>query len=417
MRSWAEKMPKRAKELSAVEVRNLTEPGMYAVGGVQGLCLQVRGPDARSWILRTTVGGRRRAIGLGSFPDVPLKKARDDAREMKDKIRDGIDPVQERKAKEQALAYANATRLPFDEAARRYLAAKRHEFRNPKHTKQWESTLAHYASPVIGKLPVSEITLTHVVQILEPIWYTKTETAARLRGRIENVLAWATTSGYRTGDNPARWKGHLDTVLPKPSKVSKVQHHRALPFTKVGEFMEALNKRQGMAARALEFLILTAARSGEVRGATWAEIDLSERVWTVPADRMKAGREHRVPLTDAAVAILEALPTFEGSPYVFPAARGGPLSDAALSALLNRMNVEAVPHGFRSSFRDWASERTSFPHEVIEAALAHTIPDKVERAYRRGDLFRKRSRLMRDWATYCGTVEQSADVTGIRERA
>jgi len=410
-------MPKRAKELTAAQVRQrTTRPGIHAVGGAAGLVLQVKESGAASWLLRTVVGGRRRAIGLGPFPDVGLKDARDKARTMRDQIREGIDPVEERKAARRRLMAANASRITFDEAARQYIAAKRHEFRNPKHVKQWESTLATYASPVIGKLPVADVELSHIVSILEPIWYDKTETASRLRGRIENVLAWATTSGYRKGDNPARWRGHLDTVLPKPSKVSKVRHFRALPFTEVGAFMETLRPREGMAARALEFLILTAARSGEVRGATWDEIDLDAGVWTIPAERIKGGREHRVPLSDDAVALLKSLPVFEGSPYVFPAARGGPLSDAALSALLNRMNVEAVPHGFRSTFRDWASERTSYPHEVVEMSLAHVIPDKVERAYRRGDLFRKRQRLMADWMKYCRQPEKAADVRGIREQ-
>jgi len=330
-------MPKRSAEKTAAQVRQLNRPGVHAVGGVAGLCLQVKDTGARSWLLRAVIGGRRRAIGLGAFPDVTLAQAREKAREYREQIRDGIDPAEERKAARQRLVAANASRITFDEAAHRFLAAKRHEFRNAKHAKQWESTLQTYASPVIGTLPVSEVALSHVVSILEPIWYTKTETAARLRGRIENVLAWATTSGYRSGDNPARWRGHLDTVLPKPSKVSKVRHFKALPFTEVAEFMAVLREREGMAARAMEFQVLTAARPGEVRGATWAEIDLSERVWTVPGERMKAGKEHRVPLTDDAVAMLKALPTFEGSPYIFPAARGGALSDAALSALLNRM--------------------------------------------------------------------------------
>lgn len=398
-------MPKRAKEMSAAQVRQLKRPGIHAVGGVAGLVIQVKESGAKSWLLRTVAGGQRRAIGLGAFPDVSLAQARNDAGEMKRKIRDGIDPVEDRRAARQALVDANASKITFDKAARKYLAAKRHEFKNPKHVKQWESTLATYASPVVGKMPVSEITLSHVLQILEPIWYEKTETAARLRGRIENVLAWATTSGYRSGDNPARWKGHLDTVLPKPSKVAKVQHHRALPVDDVGAFMVKLRKREGMAARALEFVILTAARSGEVRGATYDEVNFEERVWTIPAERMKSGQEHRVPLSDDAVRLLESLPRFDQSPYLFPAPRGGKLSDMSVSAVMKRMKVDATPHGFRSTFRDWCSERTGYPHEVIEMSLAHVIPDKVERAYRRGDLFKKRARLMKDWAAFCNTVK------------
>lgn len=412
-------MPKRARELSAVEVRRLTSPGLHSVGGVAGLLLRVTDSGSRSWVLRATVGSKRRDIGLGAFPDTPLADARNKARDARDKIRDGIDPVEERREARRALIQAQASQITFDEAARQYLAAKRHEFKNPKHVKQWESTLKTYASPVIGTLPVSEVELTHIVRILEPIWYDKTETAARLRGRIENVLAWATTSGYRKGDNPARWRGHLDTVLPKPSKVSKVQHHRALPVDEVGTFMHDLRKREGMAAKALQFVVLTGARSGEVRGATWDEVNLTERVWTIPADRMKSGREHRVPLSDNAAALLESLPVFEGSPYVFPAARGGKLSDMSLSAVMKRMDVDATPHGFRSTFRDWCSEHTAYPHEVIEMSLAHVIPDKVERAYRRGDLFKKRARLMRDWASFCNTVieEPGADVIPIKGAA
>ncbi len=408
-------MPKRAKELSAVEVRRLTTPGNHAVGGCPGLMLHISSSGAASWILRATVGGRRRDIGLGSRDEVSLKRAREKARDYRDKIREGVDPIAGRKAAKDALRAAEASRITFDEAARRYLAAKRHEFKNPKHAKQWESTLHTYASPVVGNLPVHDITTTHVVEILEPIWYSKTETAARLRGRIENVLAWATTSGYRSGDNPARWKGHLDTILPKPSKVAKVEHHRALPVDQMGEFMRQLRQRQGTAARALEFAILTATRSGEVRGAKWDEVDLEARVWSIPPERMKSGCEHRVPLSDDAVTLLRNLPRFEGSPYVFPNSRGAQLADMSLSAVMKRMGYNATPHGFRSTFRDWCSERTSYPHEVIEMSLAHVIPDKVERAYRRGDLFNKRARLMKEWATFCAAVQPAGEVHSIRE--
>lgn len=400
--------PKKAKELTALEVKRLAKPGLHAVGGVAGLYLQVTPSGARSWILRATVGSKRRDIGLGGYPDVTLAQAREKAREARDLIARGVDPVEQKKAARTALRLAQAAEISFDEAARQFLATKRHEFKNPKHAAQWESTLQTYASPIIGRLPVAEIALPHIVQILEPIWTTKTETASRLRGRIEAVLAWATVAGYRSGDNPARWKGHLDAVLPKPSKVAKVKNHRALPIDDMGAFMVALRKREGMAAKALEFLILTAARSGEVRGATWDEIDLKAKVWTIPAERMKAGKEHRVPLSDPAVALLEALPRLAGSPYVFPSARGGMLSDMALSALMKRMAVDAVPHGFRSTFRDWCAERINYPREVAEMALAHTISDKVEAAYRRGDLFEKRRRLMADWARFCDTVQKAS---------
>ncbi|HET8701444.1 MAG TPA: integrase arm-type DNA-binding domain-containing protein [Nitrococcus sp.] len=406
-------MPKRARELSALEVRRLTTPGLHAVGGVVGLQLRISDTNARYWVLRTTIAGRRRDIGIGPYPEVTLAQARVSAAEARAKARAGIDPVAERRAARDALLAAQGASLTFDEAAKKCIAAKRREFRNPKHAAQWSSTLDAYASPVIGKLPVAAVELAHIVTILEPIWTTKTETATRLRGRIEAVLAWATVSGYRSGENPARWKGHLDAVLPKPRKVAKVRHHKALPWQEIGRFVRELRSREGLAARALEFLILTATRSGEVRGATWDEISLAQRLWTIPAHRIKAGREHRVPLSDAAVALLEALPRFVGSKYVFPAARGGALSDMSLSAVMKRMSTDAVPHGFRSTFRDWCSETTAYPRDVAEMALAHAIPDKVEAAYRRGDLMAKRIQLMKEWARFCSTVQPVGEVVSI----
>jgi len=394
-------MPKTARPLSATQVRRITTPGLHAVGGATGLHLQVAKSGARSWILRITVSGKRRDLGLGSLTDVPLAMARERARETRDLVFQGRDPVLERKARHAAMIAERASRLTFDEAARRYLAAKTTEFRNVKHGKQWEATLTAYASPVIGALPVADVALPHIVSILEPLWQNKTETATRLRGRIEKVLSWATVSGYRTGDNPARWRGNLDAVLPQPRKIAKVQHHRAVPVDDVPAFLTGLRARDGMAAKALEFLLLTAARSGEVRGATWDEIDLKAATWTIPGERMKGGREHRVPLSGAAVALLKALPRFEGNPLVFPAARGGMLSDATMGAVLKRMKVAAVPHGFRSSFRDWAAERTAYPREVAESALAHVNGNRVEAAYLRTDMLDQRRRLMRDWASFC----------------
>lgn len=408
-------MPKKARELSATAVRRLARPGLHPVGGVAGLALQVRDTGARSWILRATVGERRRDIGLGGFPDVPLAQARDRARDAREQIGRGIDPVGERQSARVALMSAQSTRITFDQAARRYVSSKSLEFKNHKHAKQWSATLKTYASPGIGTLPVADVELRHIVQILEPIWTTKTETASRLRGRIENVLAWATVSGFRHGDNPARWKGHLDAVLPKKSKVHTVKHHEAMPWADLPAFMVALRARtESTAARCLEFAILTATRSGEARLATWAEMDLKAAVWEIPGARMKAGRTHRVPLSPDAVKLLKALPKFKDSPYVFAAPRGGPLSDAALSALLDRMKVAAVPHGFRSTFRDWVSERTAFPRDVAEMALAHTIGDKVEAAYRRGELMAKRTRLMAQWATFLSTPISKASVSNIR---
>ncbi|MGE3771475.1 MAG: tyrosine-type recombinase/integrase, partial [Gammaproteobacteria bacterium] len=288
-----------------------------------------------------------------------------------------------------------------------------------KHAAQWLATIETYANPVIGALAVDKVELSHIVTILEKdgLWEAKTETATRLRQRIEAVLTWATVRGYRKGDNPARWKGHLDAVLPKPSKVAKVEHHRALPVSGMFSFMTDLRKRPGIAARCLDFVILTAVRSGEARGATWGEIDLDAAVWTVPADRMKAHKEHRVPLSADAVALLKDLPRMQGSDYVFPAARGGRLSDMALTAVMRRMEVDAVPHGFRSAFRDWCAEHTNYPHEVAEMALAHTISSAVERAYRRGDLFEKRRNLMDDWARFLRLPPAAGDVVPLRAQA
>jgi integrase len=269
---------------------------------------------------------------------------------------------------------------------------------------------------VIGRMLVRDIDLPHIEAVLRPIWETKTETATRVRGRIEKVLDWATVGKYREGLNPARWKGHLDSRLAPPRKLTKVEHHAALAAGRVGAFMAELRKQAGMGARALEFAILTAARSGEVRGAIWEEIDLEAAVWTVPAERMKAGKEHRVPLSTPAIRILKALPRIDGTELVFPAARGGKLSDMTLSAVLRRMNVPAVPHGFRSTFRDWCAEQTNYPRDVAEMALAHTIGDKVEAAYRRGDLFDKRTKLMKAWGDFCGRVQTDATVTPIRAR-
>lgn len=409
-------MPKVAKELSATEVRRIDRPGLHAVGGVPGLLLQVQPSGSKSWTLRATVGKKRRDIGLGAFPGVTLAKARERAREARDLIWQGIDPIEHRRALRAGLV-ASQDRMTFETATRAFLVNKEHEWRNPKHRAQWFNTLETYAFPTLAKMPVADIELSHIEEVLRPIWTTKTETAKRVRGRIESVLSWATVSGHREGDNPARWRGNLDAVLAKPGKVAKVVHHRAIPWEQIGAFMAGLSEREGIAARALEFLILTAARSGEVRLATWEEIDLEGRCWAIPAERMKAGREHRVPLSDTAVALLQALPRMAESPFVFAAPRGGALSDMSISAVCRRMKVEAVPHGFRSTFRDWASEATNYPREVAEMALAHTIPNATEAAYRRGDLFAKRAQMMTAWAKWCSNIQTTAEVAPIRERS
>lgn len=393
-------MPKRAKELSALEVGRLTATGLHAVGGVPGLYLQINGP-AKSWILRAIVGSKRRDMGLGGYPAVTLAQAREKARAARDSIDAGTDPILARQQAKSALRAAQASAITFAEAARRFIDAKSDEWRNSKHRAQWENTLDTYAFPIMGSLHVQDVKQTHVLAVLEPIWREKTETASRLRGRIESILDWATARHYRSGENPARWRGHLDHILAKPTKIARVKHHSALPVDDMPAFMVDLRKREGSAARALELAILTATRSGEVRGATWTEVDLDAALWTIPAARMKAGKEHRVPLSDAAAKLLKALPRFEGTDLVFPGSKGKPLSDMTLTAVMRRMNVDAVPHGFRSTFRDWVSERTNYPHELAEMALAHAIGNKVEAAYRRGDMLEKRRQLMAAWAKFC----------------
>lgn len=415
-------MPRKARELSALEVKRLKHPGRgrnatFPVGGVDGLLLQITPTGARSWLLRCKIGDKRRTIGLGGYPDVTLAMARERAREMRDRIWRGEDPVEERRAARAAAVAAQKRGVTFAQAVDRYLANKLEEFRNEKHRKQWRATLDTYAVPVLGEMLVGDIAVHDVQRVLEPIWTTKTETASRLRGRIENVLAWATVAGHRTGDNPARWRGNLDAILPKPGKVAKAGNNPALAIDDAPSWFADVRARSGIAARALEFVALTAARSGEVRGARWEEFDLDARMWVIPAERMKARREHRVPLSDAAVALLEALPRLEGSPYVFAAPRGGMLSDMSLSAAMRRINEAreggyldprsgrpAVPHGLRSTFRDWAAERTDYPRDMAEIALAHIVGSEVERAYRRGDQLEKRRAMMTDWAAFLGAA-------------
>lgn len=413
-------MPRVARELSALDVKRLQHPGrgrnaIFAVGGVSGLVLQVTPNGGRTWLLRVQVGARRREIGLGGYPDVTLAMARDRAREAKDKIRQGIDPVEERKALRAALVAAQRRGLAFSDAVDRYLVAKLDGFRNPKHRQQWRNTLDSYALPELGPMLVQDITTQDVLRVLEPIWQSKTETASRLRGRIEAVLSWATVAGHRTGDNPARWAGNLKELLPAPARVATSSNQPALQIDDAPRWFAALGRRDGMGARALEFAALTAARSQEVRGARWDEIDFAARLWVVPAARMKTGREHRVPLAPDAVQLLEALPCFAGNPLVFPAPRGGEMSDMTLSAAMKRLHQAdidaggkgfvdrvsqrpAVPHGLRSTFRDWVAERTHYPGDMAEVALAHRVANAVEASYRRGDMVEKRGRMMAAWA-------------------
>jgi len=402
-------MARKAKQLSPLAVGRLTTPGMHAVGGVAGLYLHISDNAARSWILRATVGNKRRDMGLGGFPDVTLAGAYDKAREARAKIDQGTDPVLERKQAKSALIASQASEVTFSKCATAYIAAHGDTWRNAKHRNQWTNSLETYAAPFIGSMLVSDETHHHILQILEPIWKTRTPTATRVRGRLESVLDWATVRGYRKGNNPARWKGHLDKLLPAPGKITKVIHREALPIDDMAAFMIDLRQREALAARTLEFAILTAARSGEVRGMTWAEIDFDAGVWTVPADRMKAHKEHRVPLSTSAIRILRATSHQAGIDLVFPAPRGGMQSDMALTALLRRMKVPAVPHGFRSTFRDWTAERTSYPRDLAEQALAHQLESKVEAAYLRSDVLEKRRGMMQAWANYCDVLENRSN--------
>lgn len=409
-------MARKAKELGALEVGRLNSPGLHAVGGVAGLYLQVTDRGARSWILRAMVGGKRRDMGLGGYPDVTLAGAKEAARAARAKIKDGIDPVEDAKAKRSALYAQRAAAMTFSEAAKAYIAVKEAEWKNAKHGDQWRNTLATYADPVIGRILVRDVEQSHVMRVLEPIWMEKTETAKRLRGRIEKVLDWARVRGYRSGENPARWRGHLDTLLQAPGKVQKIEHHPALPMDDLGAFIVQLRQQEGMGARALEFAILTAARSGEVRGATWDEINLTDATWTIPADRMKMKREHRAALNDEAIALLKSLP--RTGDLIFPNTKGEKLSDMALTAVLRRMGrPDITVHGFRSTFRDWCSERTNYPRDVAEMALAHAIGDKVEAAYRRGDLFEKRRRMMKEWGKFSSKVQVTGTVTPIKGKS
>lgn len=377
---------------------------MYADGG--GLYLQVSRSGTKSWIFRFSMGGREREMGLGPFHTISLSDARLLAGEARKLKLQGTDPIEARRGERQAKRLDDARAISFKQAATSYIKANRAAWKSDKHAAQWEATLVAYADPVFGALPIASVDTGLVMKALEPIWSEKPETASRLRGRIESILDWATARGYRTGENPARWRGHLEKLLPARRKVRAVEHHAALPYRDLPTFITDLRTQPGLGARALEFAILTAARTGEVIGATWSEIDLEEATWTIPKERMKAKREHRVFLSDAALAILNPLKEAARSEHVFPGAKDGrPLSNMAMLKTLQRMKrTDLTTHGFRSTFRDWAAETTDYPSEVVEMALAHTVSNKVEAAYRRGDLFEKRKKLMRDWQLATGTL-------------
>jgi integrase len=415
-------MPKVAKELGALAINRLVAQGWHAVGGVAGLGLQVAPTGARSWVLRTVIAGKRRAIGLGGYPTVQPAQARLNARSARQSAAEGVDPVQAKHAARSALQAASARAVTFKHVAEQYITAHTPSWRNPKHAAQWASTLETYAFPTLGAMLVADVDTAAVLRVLQAeidsgtLWAKRTETAARLRGRIETVLDYAAAQGLREGLNPARWKGHLSATLPAKRKVAPVEHHTAVAIADMQAFMARLRAATGTGARALEFAILTAARSGEVRGMTWGEVDLDAAVWTVPAERMKARREHRVPLSVAAMDMLRALPG-EGvgaDALVFAGTKGQPLSDMTLTACMRRMGLDAVPHGFRSTFRDWSAECTAHPRDVAEMALAHTIGDKVEAAYRRGDLFEKRRALMAEWAEFVGRTPAPVTMLPVR---
>jgi integrase len=408
-------MPKRAKELSALEVKRLTRPGLHAVGGIAGLALQVTGTGARSWLFRFRHNGRRREAGLGPYPDVSLAQARDYAREARDLLWRGLDPIEARRAQQRQL-------LTFEDAVAQYYEKKAIEFRSNLHREQWRASLDRHAIPTLGAKAVAEITLQDILETLRPIWMEKTETASKVRQRIERVLDYATVAGHRHGENPARWRGNLDMVLPAPTKLTGGRHYPALQLDDAPRWFAALRAREGMSARALEFQALTAARTGAVRFATWEEIDLDRRLWTIQPGRQfskipPSGRPHRVPLTDATVELLTAVPREQNNPMVFWAPRGGAFSDAALAAVMRKIHLAdqrnghpgffdaqsdkpAVPHGLRSAFRTWVAERTQFDGDMAEIALAHKVGSKVQQAYDRSDQVNKRREMMRAWGGF-----------------
>jgi len=410
-------MPKRiVGGLNDRRVRTHKKPGMLADG--HGLYLRTTTNGVKGWIFRYQIDGRRRDMGLGSLDDVSLAEARDRIPELRRLIRQGIDPIDDRRAKRGIAKAAAAHALTFGDCAEHYVASHRASWKNATHRQQWESTLSTYVDPVIGGLPVQTIDTAFVMQVVEPLWAAKPETASRVRGRIEVILDWAATRGYRQGENPARWRGHLENLLPGKSKIWRVKHHAALPYAEIGNFMAGLRQLDGIAARALEFAILTAGRTGEVLGAVWSEINLAERLWVIPDERMKAGREHRVPLSNRAFEILEEMAKIRMGNYVFPGARNGkPLSNMALLMTLRRIGRGALTvHGFRSSFSDWCAEQTNVPAEVREMALAHAVGDKVEAAYRRGDLFQKRRQVMDAWAAFIELGDGGTTVVALRAR-
>ncbi|RQS74631.1 site-specific integrase [Burkholderia sp. Bp8977] len=407
---------RKIHRLSAIGVEKAKNPGYLGDGG--GLYLQVSPSLTKSWIFRFKLHGRSREMGLGPYPVLSLADARKRAEDCRRLLLDGVDPIEARKAGRLQQKLQAARSMTFADCASTYIAEFRDSWKNPKHAQQWENTIETYANPVIGKLPIQDVDTNLVVRILDPIWKEKQETASRLRGRLEAILNWAKTRELRTGENPARWRGHLENLLAKKSRARSVKHHPALPYEEIGAFIADLRQQEGIAALALEFTILTAARTGEVIGATFDEFDDEQRVWSVPAGRMKGERAHRVPLSLRAAQIVKELRSVHASSFLFPGrSLEKPLSNMAMLALLKRMGRgDLTVHGFRSTFRDWSSELTGYPREVAEAALAHAVGDQVEAAYRRGDLFSKRRQMMEAWAKYCDTPRRSGDVVPMHRK-
>ena len=402
-------------KLTQADLRRTT-PGLYADGGNLYLQVTVNGDSvARSWIFRFAIDGKRREMGLGAVHTFGLKDARAKAAELRKLVYEGRDPIAERDAQRAALAAASAKRRTFDECVASYSRAHSPKW-SAKHAYQWGSAMTRFASPVLGKLPVDIIDVSFVVRVLEPIWHERPEVASRLRGAIESVLAWATVRQFRSGDNPARWTNHLEELLPSRREILPVEHFAALAYRDVPGLIAKLRERSGIVERALEFLILTASRSGEVLGARWDEIGLAERVWTVPAERMKSRREHRVPLCDRALAILNEMKLYRRNGFVFPSERRENLGESPMRELLKRLGYKATIHGMRSTFRDWAGEQTNFAREVCEAALAHAIGNKVEQTYRRGDALEKRRRLMEAWGGFLARPAAVGDVIPMRDK-
>jgi integrase len=416
-------MPRIAKELGPLAVKGLSSAGLHPVGGVAGLMLQVSKTGTRSWLLRVKVGDKRREIGLGAFPGVGVALARQKAQQTRDEIAKGIDPVAQRAAARHVIVEQQAAEAAmawtFRRCAEAYIKAKAPGWRGKKSLTQWTNSLEAYAYPTIGDLMVRNINIAHITNIIEPYWITKNTTIDRVRNRIELVLDWAHVRKLRNGDNPARWKGNLDKAgFADRAIVAPVVGHRSLPAEALYGFMKRLHKVEGTGPRCLEFVVLTAGRSGEARLATWSEIDLNNKTWSIPGERMKSNRPHRVPLSDDAIQLLKDLPRVKGTDLVFPGARKGkPLSDMTLTATMRRMGVDAVPHGFRSSFSSWCASSTAYPFEVREMALAHTVGDQTVAAYQRSDLFEKRRNLMTDWAKFLHAAPTVGDNVVQMQRA